>query len=69
MAKLIVYCKIIYPQSRCENWYCDAHVQFESKVDEHGVHDPENGRWSRVCEACFKRREGYNDTNGKIQSL
>ena len=27
-------------------------------------HDPVNGIWSRVCEKCYKGREGYSDTQG-----
>lgn len=65
MVECNVCCKNFMINKRCENWYCDAHVQFETKVNGHNVHDPENGKWCRVCEACFKRREGYNDTDGR----
>ncbi len=32
-------------------------------------HDPVHGIWSRVCEKCFKGREGYSDTEGIFLSF
>ncbi|CAG8455569.1 11074_t:CDS:2 [Diversispora eburnea] len=38
------------------------------KLDKQALHDPDNGYWCRVCEDCFKSRDGYFDTEGVIRS-
>lgn len=37
---------------------------YQMKLSRSAQHDPERGLWCRVCETCFKSREGYNDHNG-----
>lgn len=40
---------------------------YQMKLSRSAQHEPVRGLWCRVCETCFKSREGYNDHNGHIQ--
>jgi rabenosyn-5 len=40
---------------------------YQMKLSRSAQHEPIRGFWCRVCETCFKSREGYNDHNGYIQ--
>lgn len=37
---------------------------YQMKLSRAAVHEPVRGVWCRVCETCYKSREGYNDHNG-----
>lgn len=37
---------------------------YQIKLSRSAQHEPVRGFWCRVCETCFKSREGYNDHNG-----
>ncbi|TAQ84290.1 hypothetical protein B7494_g7380 [Chlorociboria aeruginascens] len=39
----------------------------DMKLSRSAQHDPVRGFWCRVCETCFKSREGYNDHSGYIR--
>jgi hypothetical protein len=37
---------------------------YQMKLSRSAQHEPVRGLWYRVCETCYKSREGYNDHNG-----
>lgn len=37
---------------------------YQMKLSRSAHHEPVRGLWCRVCETCYKSREGYNDHNG-----
>ncbi len=37
---------------------------YQMKLSRSAQHEPIRGLWCRVCETCYKSREGYNDRNG-----
>lgn len=37
---------------------------YQMKLSRSASHDPVRGYWCRVCETCYKSRDGYNDHNG-----
>lgn len=37
---------------------------YQMKLSRSAAHEPVRGHWYRVCETCYKSREGYNDHNG-----
>lgn len=37
---------------------------YQMKLSRSAQHEPVRGYWCRVCETCYKSREGYNDHNG-----
>jgi rabenosyn-5 len=39
---------------------------YQMKLSRSAVHDPVRGHWHRVCETCYKSREGYNDHAGVL---
>jgi hypothetical protein len=39
---------------------------YQMKLSRSAQHEPVRGLWYRVCETCYKSRDGYNDHNGKI---
>jgi hypothetical protein len=49
---------------RCGKLYCDAHTQYEIKLNRQAQHDPECGVWCKVCAACYVSRQGYLDCGG-----
>lgn len=40
---------------------------YQMKLSRSAQHEPVRGLWCRVCETCFKSRDGYNDHNGYIR--
>ena len=40
---------------------------YQMKLSRSAQHEPVRGLWCRVCETCFKSRDGYNDHHGSIQ--
>ena len=37
---------------------------YQMKLSRSAQHEPVRGFWCRVCETCYKSREGYNDHQG-----
>ena len=37
---------------------------YQMKLSMSAQHEPVRGYWCRVCETCYKSREGYNDKHG-----
>ncbi|KAF2683926.1 hypothetical protein K458DRAFT_303249 [Lentithecium fluviatile CBS 122367] len=48
----------------CGKLFCEDHTMYQMKLSRQAKHDPVRGYWCRVCETCYKSREGYNDHNG-----
>ena len=48
----------------CGKLFCEEHTLYQMKLSRSAKHDPGRGLWYRVCETCYKSREGYNDHNG-----
>lgn len=48
----------------CGKLFCNEHTQYQMKLSRSAQHEPVRGLWCRVCETCYKSREGYNDRNG-----
>ncbi|CAG8716026.1 14284_t:CDS:10, partial [Acaulospora morrowiae] len=53
---------------KCGKLFCDTHCHVSMKLNKQAQHDPVNGYWCRVCEDCFKSRDGYLDTEGVARS-
>jgi hypothetical protein len=51
---------------KCGRLFCEDHTLYQMKLSRSAQHEPVRGVWCRVCETCYKSREGYNDTRGKI---
>ncbi|KAI0467698.1 FYVE zinc finger protein [Xylaria cf. heliscus] len=49
---------------QCGRLFCEGHTMYQMKLSRSAVHEPVRGYWYRVCETCYKSREGYNDHNG-----
>lgn len=49
---------------KCGRLFCDEHTMYQIKLSRSAQHEPVRGLWCRVCETCYKSREGYNDRNG-----
>jgi len=49
----------------CGKLFCEDHTMYQMKLSKAAKHDPVRGIWCRVCETCYKSREGYNDNRGK----
>ncbi|MCJ1370532.1 carboxypeptidase Y-deficient [Loxospora ochrophaea] len=49
---------------KCGKLFCEDHTMYQMKLSRSAQHEPVRGLWYRVCETCFKSREGYNDHNG-----
>lgn len=49
---------------KCGRLFCEAHTMYQIKLSRSAQHEPVRGFWCRVCETCFKSREGYNDHQG-----
>ena len=41
---------------------------YQMKLSRAAHHEPVRGYWCRVCETCYKSREGYNDHNGLLRN-
>lgn len=51
---------------KCGKLFCEEHTMYQMKLSRSAQHEPVRGYWCRVCETCYKSREGYNDHNGKF---
>lgn len=49
---------------KCGKLFCDEHTMYQMKLSRSAQHEPVRGLWCRVCETCYKSREGYNDRTG-----
>jgi hypothetical protein len=49
---------------QCGQLFCEDHTLYQMKLSRAAKHDPVRGIWCRVCETCYKSREGYNDHHG-----
>ncbi|ROT36128.1 VAC1 protein [Sodiomyces alkalinus F11] len=50
----------------CGRLFCEEHTMYQMKLSRSAQHEPVRGFWARVCETCYKSREGYNDHNGVL---
>ena len=50
---------------KCGKLFCEDHTMYQMKLSRSAQHEPVRGFWCRVCETCYKSREGYNDYNGE----
>lgn len=48
----------------CGRLFCEDHTMYQMKLSRSAQHEPVRGFWCRVCETCYKSRDGYNDHNG-----
>lgn len=48
----------------CGRLFCEVHTLYQMKLSRSATHEPVRGYWCRVCETCYKSREGYNDHGG-----
>ncbi|KAH8879211.1 hypothetical protein GQ53DRAFT_756173 [Thozetella sp. PMI_491] len=46
---------------KCGKLFCEDHTMYQMKLSRLAAHDPVRGFWCRVCETCYKSRDGYND--------
>lgn len=53
---------------KCGKLFCEEHTMYQMKLSRSAQHEPVRGLWCRVCETCYKSREGYNDHNGMFPS-
>ncbi|KAF2870460.1 hypothetical protein BDV95DRAFT_495449 [Massariosphaeria phaeospora] len=53
---------------QCGRLFCEEHTMYQMKLSRRAQHDPVRGFWCRVCETCYKSREGYNDHHGLERS-
>ena len=51
---------------KCGRLFCEEHTMYQMKLSRSANHDPVRGFWARVCETCYKSREGYNDHDGAL---
>lgn len=51
---------------KCGRLFCEQHTMYQMKLSRSASHEPVRGYWARVCETCYKSREGYNDHNGTM---
>lgn len=51
---------------KCGRLFCGEHTMYQMKLSRSANHEPVRGYWARVCETCYKSREGYNDHNGVL---
>ncbi|KAJ5707515.1 hypothetical protein N7488_007316 [Penicillium malachiteum] len=52
---------------KCGKLFCEEHTMYQMKLSRSAQHEPVRGVWARVCETCYKSRDGYNDHNGAIR--
>ncbi|PWY80392.1 FYVE-domain-containing protein [Aspergillus sclerotioniger CBS 115572] len=52
---------------KCGKLFCEDHTMYQMKLSRSAQHEPVRGLWCRVCETCYKSRDGYNDHNGLIR--
>ncbi|KAL3453273.1 FYVE zinc finger-domain-containing protein [Aspergillus insuetus] len=53
---------------KCGKLFCEEHTMYQMKLSRSAQHEPVRGLWYRVCETCYKSRDGYNDHNGLIRN-
>ncbi|KAF2089421.1 hypothetical protein K490DRAFT_72196 [Saccharata proteae CBS 121410] len=53
----------------CGKLFCEEHTMYQMKLSRSAQHEPVRGFWCRVCETCYKSRDGYNDHNGASRDL
>lgn len=53
----------------CGKLFCEEHTMYQMKLSRAAHHEPVRGIWARVCETCYKSREGYNDHTGEAPRL
>lgn len=51
---------------KCGRLFCDEHTMYQMKLSRSAQHEPVRGFWCRVCETCYKSREGYSDHHGEM---
>ncbi|KAH7035944.1 FYVE zinc finger protein [Microdochium trichocladiopsis] len=51
----------------CGRLFCEEHTMYQMKLSRAAKHEPVRGHWYRVCETCYKSREGYNDHSGLLR--
>lgn len=51
---------------KCGKLFCDEHTMYQMKLSRSAQHEPVRGLWCRVCETCYRSREGYNDRTGAM---
>ncbi|OAA74369.1 Zinc finger, FYVE/PHD-type [Akanthomyces lecanii RCEF 1005] len=49
---------------KCGRLFCEEHTMYQMKLSRSANHEPIRGVWARVCETCYKSRDGYNDHAG-----
>lgn len=49
---------------KCGKLFCEEHTMYQIKLSRSAQHEPVRGFWCRVCETCYKSRDGYNDHQG-----
>ncbi|KAI1006017.1 hypothetical protein K3495_g2200 [Podosphaera aphanis] len=49
---------------KCGKLFCEEHTMYQMKLSRSAQHEPVRGFWCRVCETCYKSRDGYNDHHG-----
>ncbi|KAI1078014.1 VAC1 protein [Whalleya microplaca] len=52
---------------QCGRLFCEEHTMYQMRLSRSAAPEPVRGFWYRVCETCYKSREGYNDRNGLIR--
>ena len=52
---------------KCGRLFCEEHTMYQMKLSRSAIHEPVRGVWCRVCETCYKSREGYNYHNGLLR--
>lgn len=52
---------------KCGRLFCEDHTMYQMKLSRSAQHEPVRGIWCRVCETCYKSRDGYNDQNGLVK--
>jgi rabenosyn-5 len=53
---------------QCGRLFCEEHTMYQMKLSRQAKHDPTRGIWCRVCETCYKSRDGYLDHHGTERS-
>ncbi|KAI8959926.1 hypothetical protein F5Y11DRAFT_286433 [Daldinia sp. FL1419] len=52
---------------QCGRLFCEEHTMYQMKLSRSASHEPVRGYWYRVCETCYKSRDGYNNHNGLVR--
>lgn len=50
----------------CGRLFCEEHTMYQMKLSRSANHEPVRGYWARVCETCYKSRDGYNNHSGLL---